>query len=350
MEHRLVGELSKETPLYAFLVHDIMEEELDTYQAEPTFEVYSLDGGPTVYLYVERKSCTRIVCKFYGHKMLAGSRTGHDEARAAFMHKEFEALKYARSLGLDTSHHKIVRPLGVNEELDYVLVEEFAPGNNLVSFVMEALPLGDSAELKQRVCETANFLADLHNCSILQPYKAPKELEWVSPDVSPLEYLRSTADGLVHWQTISSDERVYFDDLGDKWEQSKLLEAPQSLVVHGDANPTNFLWNEDNYLTVIDFERLSLGDRAFDLGFVAAELKHLFWCHSGNSFAGEPYIQHLYASYFDRLPVGADDFTSLTTRGRFYMGCIEMRIARNTWLDLGYRRSLAADAVNCLKL
>jgi len=37
--------------------------------------------------------------------------------------------------------------------------------------------------------------------------------------------------------------------------------------------------------------------------------------------------------------LGADDFASLTTRGRFYMGCIEMRIARNTWLDLGYRRN-----------
>lgn len=350
MEHRFVGELPREAPLYAFLVHEIMEEALDSYHAEPNFDVYALDGGPTVYLYVDRESCTRIVCKFYGHKMLAGSRTGHDEARAAFMHKEFEALKYVRSLGLDTSHHNVVRPLAVNEKLDYVLVEEFAPGNNLVSFVMEALPSDNSAQLKQRVYDTAKFLADLHNCSVFESDKEAKKSEGILEDASPLEYLSSTADGLVHWQTISSDERGYFDHLGDRWAQSKLLEAPQRLIVHGDANPTNFLWNEDNYLTVIDLERLSWGDRAFDLGFVAAELKHLFWYHTGRSFASEPYIQYLYSSYFDCLPVGADDFTSLTTRGRFYMGCIEMRIARNTWLDLGYRRSLAADAVNCLKL
>lgn len=347
MEPRFVGELSKDSALYEFLVQ-VMDKELGGYHAEPAFDIYSLEDGPSVYLYLDRESGTRIVCKFYGHKMLAGSRTGHDEVRAAFMHKEFGALKYARSLGLDTAHHDVVRPLAVNEQLDYVLVEEFAPGTNLVASVMEALN-GDSAQLKKRVWDTAYFLADLHNMSVAPGMKI-EQSEAVVESVSPLQYLRSTTDGLVHWQTISSDERVYFDEVADKWGRSGLLEAPQRVLVHGDANPTNFLWDEDNYLTVIDLERLSWGDRAFDLGFVAAELKHLFWYHSGNSFASEPYIQNLYGSYFDLLPSPADDFTSLTTRGRFYMGCIEMRIARNTWLDLGYRQNLAADAAVCLKL
>lgn len=335
--------------MYAFLVEQVVGRELGGYCAEPTFDIYALENGPTVYLYADRESSTRIVCKFYGRKMLAGSRTGHDEVRAAFMHKEFEALKCARSLSLDTRHHNVVRPLAVSEQLDYVLVEEFAPGKDLVACVMQALQ-GDSAQLKHRVSDTANFLADLHNCSVCKPGEQPRQSEMLVESVSPLQYLKSTTDGLVHWETISSDERAYFDDAADKWELSKLLEAPQRLLVHGDANPTNFLWDEDDYLTVIDLERLSWGDRAFDLGFVAAELKHLFWYHSGDSYAGEPYIQHLYASYFNCLRVGTDDFASLTTRGRFYMGCIEMRIARNTWLDLGYRRKLAADAAVCLKL
>lgn len=349
MEPRFAGVLSKDSPLYEFLVRQVMEKELGGYQAEPAFDIYALDDGPSVYLYADSRSESRIVCKFYGNKMLAGSRTGHDEVRAAFMHKEFGALKYARSLGLDTAHHDVVRPLAVNEKLDYVLVEEFAPGSNLVASVMQALQ-GDSVQLRQRVWDTANFLADLHNCSVFEPGKNLEQSEAVVESVSPLQYLRSTTDGLVHWQAISSDERGDFDDAANKWDRSELLEAPQRVLVHGDANPTNFLWDEDNYLRVIDLERLSWGDRAFDLGFVAAELKHLFWYHSGNSFASEPYIQHLYASYFDFLAGRTDDFTSLTTRGRFYMGCIEMRIARNTWLDLAYRRNLAADAAACLKL
>lgn len=349
MERRFIGELPRDTPLHAFLVHEVMEKQLDSDHAEPAFNIYALDGGPTVYLYEDLESDTRIVCKFYGHKMFAGSRTSYPEARATFMHKEFAALEYARSLGLDTSRHNIVRPLAVNEQLDYVLVEEFAPGKDLVSFLMEALQFDDSTRLRQRVWDTASFLADLHNCSVSEHGKE-QQVEAVVESVLPLEYLRTTTDGLVERQTISVDERAYFDEIGDNWKQSKLLEAPQRLVVDGDANPTNFLWNEDGYLTVIDLERLSWGDRAFDLGFVAAELKHLFWSHSGDPFASEPYIQHLYASYFNGLPVGADDFASLTTRGRFYMGCIEMRIARNAWLDLGYRRNLVADAMGCLKL
>jgi Phosphotransferase enzyme family len=349
MQPELLGELPRTNPLYEFLAHEVMEKELGYRDSEPTFEIYSLDGGPTVYLYADRQSLIQIVCKFYGHKMMAGSRTGHHEVRAAFMHKEFESLKYARSLGLNTSHHNIVRPLAINEELDFVLVEEFAPGNNLVFFVMEALQSDCSLQLRERVSEAAGFLADLHNRSMTKSHESRQDS--VLENLSALDYLRSTADGLVYWQTITSEERHCFDEIGERWAaRSDLLKLPHEVVVHGDANPTNFLWREDNYLTVIDLERLSWGDRAFDLGFVAAELKHLFWCHSGNAQRSEPYIQHLYATYFDCLSDGMDDFTSLTTRGRFYMGCIEMRIARNTWLDFGYRRSLVEDAQACLRI
>jgi hypothetical protein len=348
MQPEPLGELPRDTPLYGFLAHDVLEKELGQRDSEPTFDIFALDGGPTVYLYADRQSQARLVCKFYGHKMLAGSRTGHREARAAFMHKEFESLIHARSLGLDTSHHNIVRPLAINEDLDFVLVEDFAPGNDLVFFVMGALQSDDSLQLRQRVSETAGFLADLHKQPGISSAERPHEsvLEYLSAQ----EYLNSTADGLVYWQTITPEERGYFDEVCARWSQSNLLQPPHEVVIHGDANPTNFLWNDDNYLTVIDLEKLSWGDCAFDLGCVAAELKHLFWCHSGNASRSEPYIQHLYARYYDCLPPGMEDFASLTTRGRFYMGCIEMRIARNTWLDLGYRRSLVKDAKACLEI
>src|SRR5262245_42922170 len=109
MEHSFVGELSRDSALYMFLAHEVLEQELGNQRAEAAFDIYALEDGETVFLYAERESGTQLVCKFYGHKMLAGSRTGHNEVRAAFMHKEFAALKYARSLGLDTSRHKIVR-------------------------------------------------------------------------------------------------------------------------------------------------------------------------------------------------------------------------------------------------
>jgi thiamine kinase-like enzyme len=122
------------------------------------------------------------------------------------------------------------------------------------------------------------------------------------------------------------------------------------VLIHGDATPANFIFEEGAGVTAIDLERLRRGDRATDLGYIAAELKHLFFWYADDLAASESYIQHFYQSYVNYMQAGDESLVSLAARGRFYMGCTELRISRNAWLDLPYRRRLIEHALGCLAL
>jgi hypothetical protein len=93
---------------------------------------------------------------------------------------------------------------------------------------------------------------------------------------------------------------------------------------------------------------MAAGDRAADLGQMAAELKHLFFWYCGDLWGGETYIQHLYASYARFVQADAAAFATLTTRGRFHMACAQARMGCNRWLSPEYRRRLIADAEEML--
>ena len=118
--------------------------------------------------------------------------------------------------------------------------------------------------------------------------------------------------------------------------------------MHGDATPAHFFLDARHRVTAIDLERMRPGDRALDLGCLAAGLKHHFWWHGHGSWGSEPYIQELYAACAGAAAPGAADLAALTGRGRFHMGCCELRIARNSGRDLEYRRRLVDNAEECL--
>jgi aminoglycoside phosphotransferase (APT) family kinase protein len=196
-------------------------------------------------------------------------------------------------------------------------------------------------QLRKRLTDVATFLGHLHNRS---------NTRTSVHETRVLNYMEKITNELVYWRIISGAESERLTRLRRRWAEAQVLGAASTVTIHGDATPTNFLWDNEHGLAVIDLERLSIGDRAADLGCLAAELKHLFWNYGHGATGGEPYIQHLYASYFDSLPAGVEDFASLTLRGRFYMGCVLLRISRNIWLDLKYRRQLIEDALECLKI
>ena len=74
-------------------------------------------------------------------------------------------------------------------------------------------------------------------------------------------------------------------------------------MVHGDATPTNFYFDKENVIA-IDFEKMKSADRCWDLGFIAAELKHYFMWRKHDGWAAEPFIRHFlweYASHNNNI-------------------------------------------------
>jgi aminoglycoside phosphotransferase (APT) family kinase protein len=335
------GVLPESDPLYCFLAGQVLDSVLGFKCGRPVFDVYGLDTSSSIFRYYDRRSFVSLVAKFYGNKWLHGRQTGEPELRAELMRQEFDNLRRVRALGLNSPPHRVVRPLAVSRELNCALIEEFARGSNLDFYILEARDWGKTEQLRSCITDVAWFLADLHTRSQLG--------EAVGGDEA-LDYFNKIAGELAHWHIISDEEERRLKDLGERWGQSGLLRRGKQVLIHGDVNPSNFIWSGEHDLVVVDLEALRIGDRAADAGALAAELKHLFWWYWHDRWTSESYIQHFYAEYADHLPEAVEEFDSLTTRSRFYMGCVELRIARNSWLDLAYRRQLIEDSFACLKI
>lgn len=340
MSGRYVGVLSSADPLHRFLAEEVLREALaENGDGESVFDVYQLDGSGTVFHYADRWSSVGVVGKFYGSKWLHGRQSGEHDLRASLMRREFENLRKARALGFTGPPHRVVRPFSVSEKLNCVLVEEYAPGNDLHFAIEQAIFHGQQERLRAQLADVAWFLADLHNES-LQGFQVDQR--------RPISYLDKMIRELAFWAIIPPGEERGLAGLRDQWAGDAALGGVGAVLIHGDATPTNFVFRGDHDLAAIDLERLHPSDRAADLGRVAAELKHLFWQYTQDRWASEPYIQHFYGSYVRHLPAVADTEARLTNRGRFYMGCDLLRISRNHWLDLGYRRQLIREAQACL--
>jgi hypothetical protein len=339
MSGQYKGVLPPADPLYRFLADDILDRLLGFKCGRPVFDIYGLDTSSTIFRYFDRRTFAHLVVKSYGNKWLHGSQTGETELRAELMQNEFDNLQRLRSLGFKHYPHRVARPLAVNRELNCILVEEFAPGTILDHYILEARDSGKTEELLSCITDIAWFLADLHTRS---------RVDEVVNDAPALAYFNKVVGELAHWEIISSGEERRLTELCDEWRRSGLLRQSRQVLLHGDVNPSNFLFAREHELTVIDLESVQFGDSAADAGALAAELKHIFWWYWHDAWASEPYIQRFYDAYLDYLPPGDEDFTLLTTRSRFYMGCTELRIARNDWLNLAYRRQLIEDSFRCL--
>jgi hypothetical protein len=339
MSGQYVGVLSDDDPLHRFLAGDILGETPTMNGAKAVFDVYQLDLSGTVFHYADRQSSFGVVGKFYGNKWLHGRQSGETELRASLMRREFENLKTVRALGFTGPPHRVVRPFTVSERLNCVLLEEYAPGPDLHFAIDQTIHHGQQERLRVWLADVAYFLAELHNRSP-QGFRVDR--------LRPIGYLDQLISELTSWDIIQPEDQQRLVRLRTKWAEDSALDGVDAVLIHGDATPTNFLFRGDHDLAAIDLERLNASDRAADLGRVAAELKHLFWLYTRDRWASEPYIQHFYGSYVHHLHAAADTKVTLTNRGRFYMGCDLLRISRNHWLDLGYRRLLIQEAQECL--
>lgn len=330
-----IGSLNHHDSLHGYFAYEILPAYGRTVYF-PVFDVYKLKGSHAIYLYREKKSGIKLIAKFFGSDDNCDYNT-----KLKRLEREYDNLVVMRSMGFDKFPHLIVRPLGKNSSLNQVLVEEYIEGKTLAHYIKETIYARDGRKLYKKLTSLAYFLASIHNASAGH-YRV--NFNW------SCDYIMKILYTLRHKCAISHEEMSVFQHKIDKWRGQEIMYSDVDVLVHGDATPTNFIFQKFPRVAAIDFERLKRADRVFDIGRITAELKHFFLQYTGNKFAAEPFIGHFLWEYCCHFPDRHSAFLSISARLPFYMAATELRIARNDWISWDYRKKLINEAKECLKL
>jgi hypothetical protein len=155
MPGKYAGHLRADDPLHGYLSHHVLPDMGVTAQ-QVDFRVFCLKKSK-VYRYEESHSRAQVVGKFF----VNGSRRGSVVMKR--MRREFENLQVLRGYGLAGYPHHVVRPLGTNESLNSILVEEYCGGAPLSAFIDAAIHREQQPQLFAKLTALAYFLATLHN-------------------------------------------------------------------------------------------------------------------------------------------------------------------------------------------
>lgn len=320
-----LGKLEYYDPLYEILFSQVFP-----YVNNPVFHVIRMSRR--VYKYTEEKTRTSIIGKFF-------QLDDHKYERIQRIKGEFDNLHKIRGYGFDTRPNYVARPITRDETIGLALVEEFIYGRDLDHYIKMAAYNGDIQALQEKLSQLAYFLYSLHKKTEM-PYNV--NLDSVSAYFQKILYK-------LHRQTLITDmERDVFITLMYKWFNNGLLNIG-SVIAHGDATPTNFIFTDNGDVVAIDLERIKAGDVVYDIGMVCGELKHSFLWRRNDFNISEIFIRHFLKSYASHFPDRKEAFRGITQRNPFYMAMTELRIARNDFLDWDYRKKLVHEASQCLQ-
>ncbi len=315
---------------------EYLREEIFPQLAPPPYgeiEITSLGTQKPVCLFFEKKKNIMVVGKLFKW----GVVPLEDAWRKA--DKEYLNLKLLREqLGMDGYADRVVAPLGESKELSALLVTERAPGQTLDYYIAKAVSEQQHDELFQTLGHLARFFTRLH--------EAAKTERPLSPEL-PRFYLNSLL-GSLNTGPIGYLKSAEIEEYAVRWwYEESIFASDRETIVHGDATPTNFLFDNGN-VTAIDLESMKWADRCWDLGFIAAELKHHFMWRKGDGWAAEPFIGHFLWQY--TINYGDPNFFQVITRKLpLYMALGLLRIARNPYLDDMHIERLVTEAEQCLK-
>ncbi len=287
-----------------------------------------------VYIYRDETSHAKIVGKYFKFGFLSLDKAWERADR------EYNNLTLLRNqIGMKDDHYNIVAPLGRNKVLSALLILEKAPGETLDQYIANSIYRGQTQELFYRLSDLAHFFVRLHRNSDTGRRVSSKLPQWYLDTV--LSTLKNNLSG------YSDQETDVIKSFASGWWNRDGMFSDHEVIVHGDATPTNFLFHHQK-VTGIDLEKMKWADRCWDLGFMAAELKHHFMWRAGDGSRAEPYIGHFLWEY--GLAFGDTSiFYSITRKLPLYMALGLLRIARNDWLGEQYRHKLIGEAKLCLK-
>jgi aminoglycoside phosphotransferase (APT) family kinase protein len=288
-----------------------------------------------VYAYEEKHSSAKVICKFYG------PRYGWDRDRAAWTaYQEYESLQRLRSFDLVGSPHHVIRPLGLERDINCVLALEFYAGEQFSHAIERSISRRDDAHLFWRLKALAYFLATQHNRTA--------NGRTVDFDTD-CRYFAQLVDKLRAKHLIGSwdvDELLWLQEL---WHDRPAMWQDRQVWLHGDATPANFLFGHGLDVAAIDLERMKRGDRMFDVGRVAGEIQHAFMSATGDRRRAEPFIGHFLWEYSCHFPDRYATFASVTSRLPYFMALNLLRIARNDYISRDYGTKLVRQAKRLLQ-
>jgi Ser/Thr protein kinase RdoA (MazF antagonist) len=249
--------------------------------------------------------------------------------------REYDNYLKLPALGLNNG--TVPRLLGRWPEAGLGLLLEAVPGPDLDRLLAQACRGGDP-RLYPALTRLARLLGRFHGAAAAAEPVAPE------PALAYLDKLLGQLNGA---GLLNPEAQADLAREGGLWA-ARFADYPDGQVlVHGDATPTNFLF-PDGRAVALDLERLRIADRLFDLSWVAGELKHAWGWRTGNFLAAEAAIRHFFGAYLEAAGAGASLARRIYHLNPFYMALAELRIARNPYLSLAYRRELVAEARRCL--
>jgi thiamine kinase-like enzyme len=322
-----LGKLECADPLYEILSSNVCPAVKD-----PTFHVNSM-AARGVYKYTEETTRIATIGKFF-------RLNDPKHNRILRIKGEYDNLQTIRGYGFDTSPNYVVRPISRDNSIGLALIEEFIHGKDLDHYFRKAIYEGDAASLKKKLSKLASFLFVFH--------KTTEKKETVELD-SVNAYFQKILNTLCQQEIIAPSDKNEYLKLMDQWLGKTLLQKTKNGIVHGDSTPTNFIFTDRGDVVAIDLERMKNADPVFDIGMVCGEIKHAFLWRTGKGYEAEPFIRHFFESYSSHFRDRKKAFREITLRNSFYMAMTELRIARNDYLDLNYRKRLADEALRCLK-
>jgi aminoglycoside phosphotransferase (APT) family kinase protein len=327
MNSTYLGRLDSTDPL-----HEILAFRAYPGIKDPVFHVHRISSNHLVYRYSEEKSRVTVVGKFF-------HLDEDNEEKLSRIKGEYPNLVMLRDMGFDSNPFSVVKPLLREERVGLAVAEEFVRGRDLDHFLKKAVSKGDHHDLNKALSHLASFLQALHSKT------EGKE----TADRGYIEsYFQKIVQKLHKQRLINSEDLRDYLKLRDKWLQMPCI-VKEEVIVHGDATPTNFIFSDSGNVVAIDLERMKRLDRVFDIGMICGELKHSFLLRTGNPYASEPFIRHFVKRYVRDFQYPDRAFRDITRRLPFYMALTELRIARNRWLELNYRKRLAWEAKECLR-
>jgi aminoglycoside phosphotransferase len=214
--------------------------------------------------------------------------------------QEFNNYRRLPDLGLTHGQGLVPRLLGRWPQGSLGLLLEAVPGPDLDYFILQACIHRDQEPLNRSLENLAQLLAFFHSRAV---QAAP-----VSPDPA-LSYLNKVMGQLQAAGLLSREDCQVLTYERAFWENRFRDFADRQVLVHGDATPTNFLFSNGRAVA-LDLEKLRVGDRLWDLSWVAGELKNAWGWRAQNFSGAEAAIRHFFRAYLAAMPPEA----SLTDR------------------------------------
>lgn len=326
--------INPRTRLYDHLNHVVLPE-MGIETKRPDFYARRLNPNKDVYLFEEEKSRSRFVGKFFGFRLQLTTIEQKNTLEA-----EFRNLSKTRKNGLIDVPNRIVRPLSKDEQNHCLLVEDFVRGHDLDYYIVKAAYEGQHDRLLRKLSLLGRFFYILHT---------QKPCDYHAPAKDLAAYFRAMVIGITCRNIMDDGMAREFFRFIDAWQEVGKMPGDGTVLVHGDATPTNFFFHPEDGVTAIDLERMHRGKRQYDIGFLSAELKHHFAWRIHNAELAERFIDHFLHAYCAEFSDPNTVFEEVSAQNPFYMALGEFRIARNRWLPEKHRVWLIKEALRCLK-